>query len=119
VLHHLGEEGYLRLVREARGATEKLAAWLRAQPGAVLLADPEATLVAFRFEDADPFAVADALWKRGWYVDRQGPPPSLHCTVNAVHGGSMDEFLVVLADAYAEARAARAKGARGSYGTLE
>jgi len=36
---------------------------------------------------------ADALWRRGWYVDRQGPPPSLHCTVSAVHDGKISEFV--------------------------
>lgn len=119
VLHHLGEEGYLRLVRDARAAAEKLAGWLRARRGAVLLAEPDATLLAFRFEDADTFAVGDALWKRGWYLDRQAPPPSLHATVNAVHAGSMDPFLVDLAAAHDEVRGTAASGDLGSYGTLE
>lgn len=119
VMQHLGEAGYLRLVREARAAAEKLARFLRERPGAVLLADPDATLVAFRFEDADAFAVGDALWKRGWYLDRQTPPPSLHATVNAVHAGVMDAFLVDLAAAHDEVRESARRGERGAYGTLE
>jgi hypothetical protein len=31
----------------------------------------------------------------------------------------MDEFLLALGEAHAEARAAKAQGDRGSYGTLE
>ncbi|MBA3288712.1 MAG: hypothetical protein H0U21_11940 [Acidimicrobiia bacterium] len=53
-------------------------------------------LVAFGAADdtrLDIFAVADALWRQGWYLDRQSPPPSLHCTVNAVHDGRIDDFL--------------------------
>jgi len=119
VLHHLGEEGYLRLVRSARETCLKIAAAIRALPGAVLLAEPDATLLAFRFEDADPFAVGDALRKRGWYLDRQAPPPSLHATVNAVHAGVADAFLRDLAAAAGEVRDAAARGERGAYGTLE
>ena len=88
VLHHLGTEGYLRLTAAARGATEQLAAGIAGLDELVLRAEPDTTLLAFGAADPealDVFAVADALWRRGWYVDRQGPPPSLHCTVNAVH----------------------------------
>jgi glutamate/tyrosine decarboxylase-like PLP-dependent enzyme len=119
VLHHLGEEGYLRLVRSARETCLRIAAGVRALPGAVLLAEPDATLLAFRFEDADAFAVGDALRRRGWYLDRQGPPPSLHATVNAVHAGVADAFLSDLAASADEARAAAARGERGAYGALE
>jgi len=119
VMQHLGAEGYLRLARSAREACLRVAAGVEAIPGARLLAPPEATLLAFGFDDADPFAVADALWRRGWYVDRQGPPPSLHLTVNAVHAAVADAFLADLAASAGEARAAAARGARGAYGTLE
>ena len=35
------------------------------------------------------------IWLRsnGWYVDRQGPPDSLHCTVHAAHGHTMSTFI--------------------------
>ena len=91
VLHHLGDDGYLRLARIARAATEALAEGIAAQPELVLRAPPEAMLLAFGAADPealDIFAVADALWRRGWYVDRQGPPPrstapSTPCTSTA------------------------------------
>ena len=79
-------------------------------------------LLAFGAADPtalDVFAVADALWRRGWYVDRQGPPPSLHCTVNAVHDGLIPEFLADLRAAVDEVLAAGARGDRGAYGTVE
>ena len=68
-------------------------------------AEPDAMLLAFGAADPDHldvFALADALWRRGWYVDRQGPPPSLHCTVNAIHAGRIPEFLADLDAAVAE-----------------
>ncbi|HSQ01113.1 MAG TPA: aminotransferase class V-fold PLP-dependent enzyme, partial [Candidatus Dormibacteraeota bacterium] len=61
VLHYLGEEGYLHLTRAARAATEELIVGLNATPGARVLGTPEATLVAFTFDDVDPFAVGAGL----------------------------------------------------------
>jgi sphinganine-1-phosphate aldolase len=122
VLHHLGNDGYLRLTAAARAACEQLAAGIRAIPELQLWADPEATLVSFGATDPDSlnvFAVADALWRRGWFLDRQGPPDSLHCTVNAVHEHRIAEFLDALRDSIDEVTAANATGDKGAYGTVE
>jgi len=118
VLQYLGEDGYLRLTRDARAATERLVAGLRALPGIRVLAEPDATLVAFTCDDADAFAVGNALAARGWVVDQQKPPPSLHCTVNAVHGPVIDEFLAALAAALDEVRG-RGPGEQRAYGVVE
>jgi glutamate/tyrosine decarboxylase-like PLP-dependent enzyme len=119
VLKHLGEDGYLRLTRAAREATEALVAGLHATPGVRVLAEPDATLVAFACDDADAFAVGDALARRGWVVDQQQPPPSLHCTVNAVHGPVIGVFLTALRESLAEVRAERAKATQKAYAALE
>jgi len=122
VLHHLGDEGYLRLTAAARRATEELAAAVRATPDLDLRAEPEATLVAFGATSdsgLDTFAIADALWRRGWFLDRQYPPPSLHCTVNAVHDGRIGDFVADLHAAVAEVREAAALGTAAAYGTVE
>jgi glutamate/tyrosine decarboxylase-like PLP-dependent enzyme len=122
VMHYLGDDGYLRVTGAARRACEELAAAIAAMPELELRAEPEATLLAFGAADpgrVDVFAVADALWARGWYVDRQGPPASLHCTVNAVHEGKIAEFVADLRAAVGEVVAAHASGEQGAYGTVE
>jgi sphinganine-1-phosphate aldolase len=122
VMNYLGDEGYLRLTAAARRATEHLAAAIAGRPQLVLRAAPDSTLVAFGAADPqtlDVYAVADALWRRGWYLDRQGPPASLHCTVNAVHDGKIDAFLVDLDASLTEVEAQGASGAMGAYGTVE
>jgi sphinganine-1-phosphate aldolase len=119
VLRHLGEEGYLRLTRTAREAFEALVAGLRATPGVRVLGEPEATLVAFGFDDADAFAVGDALARRGWVVDQQQPPPSLHCTVHAGHAPIVEEFLAALRESLAEVRGSSATAAQKAYGSVE
>ena len=121
VLQHLGDDGYLRLTAAARGAAERLADAIETMPALRLRARPETTLLAFGAADPgalDVFAVADALWRRGWYVDRQGPPASLHCTVNAVHADLIDAFVADLRAAVAEVSAAGASGLQGAYGTV-
>ena len=122
VMQHLGDDGYLRLAATARRATEALAAAVRGIDGLALRAEPDAMLLAFGADEGaalDVFAVADALWRRGWYVDRQGPPPSLHCTVNAVHDGRIDAFAADLAAVVADCRSPTQRGERGAYGTIE
>ena len=122
VMHHLGDEGYLRLAADARRATEQIVAAVRSMPELVLRAEPDAMLLSFGAADPtalDVFAVADALWRRGWYVDRQGPPPSLHLTVNAVHADKVDAFLADLRASIDEVTAASASGDQGAYGTID
>jgi glutamate/tyrosine decarboxylase-like PLP-dependent enzyme len=121
VLQHVGLAGYLRLTGAARAATEELVAGLRAEAGIVVHGEPQATLLSFSVTDADTFAVGNALFARGWFCDQQGPPPSLHCTVNAVHAeeGRIAGFLAALRDSLAEVRGTAAEGEQQPYASLE
>ncbi|MEO5723261.1 MAG: pyridoxal-dependent decarboxylase, partial [Ilumatobacteraceae bacterium] len=124
VMHYLGDDGYRRVTAAARAACIELAAAVRDTPGLTLLAEPESTLLAFvasQPELVDVHAVGDALWRRGWYVDRQGPPSSLHCMVNAVHTGHIAEFVDALRASLGEIRAAGAavSSPPGVYGTID
>ena len=122
VMHYLGDEGYMRATSAARAACLQLAAAVRAIPQLAIRAEPQATLLAFGAADdsqLDVFAVADALWRRGWYVDRQGPPPSLHCTVSVVHEGKIEAFVDDLRASLDEVLEARHHGAQGAYGTVD
>jgi glutamate/tyrosine decarboxylase-like PLP-dependent enzyme len=119
VLHHLGDDGYLQLARVARDTAVTIADAIAADRRLVLRARPDATLLSFGAAPGGPdiYAVADALAERGWYVDRQAPPPSLHLTVNAVHEHTAPAFLRDLR-ASLDAVAGRS-GEAGPYGTME
>lgn len=122
VMHHLGDSGYLRLTDAARRATLQLVDGIRARPAFVLRAEPDTTLVAFGVHDdasIDIDALQAALRRRGWYVDRQGPPPSLHCTVNAVHDGKIAAFLAALDEAVDEVGGDSHRGPVQAYGTID
>ena len=122
VMNLLGDAGYLDLTRRAKETCDRLADLIRSRPELTLRAEPEVTLLAFGAADPsnfDVFALADALWRRGWYVDRQGPPDSLHCMVNAVHADHLDEFEVDLGASIAEVSASGSSGDQGAYGSIE
>jgi glutamate/tyrosine decarboxylase-like PLP-dependent enzyme len=121
VMHFLGDDGYLRLTNSARVATEKLAQHITTHPHLALLAQPDALLLSFVAQDPtrlNIYAVSDEMWKRGWYIDRQEPPQSLHCTVNAVHESVIDEMLADLDAAITIVLDTGITGEVGAYGTL-
>jgi glutamate/tyrosine decarboxylase-like PLP-dependent enzyme len=119
VMNYLGDEGYLRLTESARATTGQLADAIEKIDGLHLRAYPDSTLLSFGAQNFDVFAVADELAKTGWYVDRQAPPDSLHCTVNAVHHQVIEEFIVDLSHAVTKVRDAGSTGSVGAYGTIE
>ena len=122
VMHFLGDDGYLHLTRQAREATLQLASIIRNSPELVLRAEPESTLLCFGAQypnSLNVFAVADELSKRGWYVDRQTPPDSLHCTVNAIHHDKIEWFAKDLRNSVETVLSQRSTGNVGAYGTVE
>lgn len=129
VLHHLGDDGYLQLTRSARETAMSIASAINDDPRLSLRAAPDATLLCFGAalnpKSGEPlfdvFALGGALSARGWYVDRQSPPPSLHLTVNAVHANTASSFIADLQAATDEivAKSGTSSAGAGSYGTLE
>lgn len=119
-LQHLGADGYLRLAGDARRAASALVDGLRSLPGVRTVGEPELTLVAFTFDDGtDPFAVGNALWRRGWYCDQQGPPPSLHCMVHAGHVDVVDDFVRTVGECADEVRSTRDSSEAAPYSAME
>lgn len=119
----LGREGYLDHARRALEATGKLLSGIRSIPGMAVLGEPDATVVAFTSSDPKVgiFAVADQLQAKGWHMDRQQFPDSLHCTVTSNHLDVVDEFLADLRAAVEHVRAhpeLRASGEAAMYGMM-
>ena len=120
VLHHLGDEGYERLTVASRRTALLIADYVDSRPDLVLRARPDTTLLCFGVHDEkrhDVFAVADALNSRGWYVDKQSPPKSIHLTVNAVHELVVGEFLSDLTEIMDTLDGRSGSG--GSYATVD
>jgi len=116
VMRYLGEEGYLRLAREAREATRKLQDGIGAIAGLRVIGAPVMTVFAFGAEDGsiDLFAVADVMDDRGWHIDRQHGPDALHVMVSPKHLEIAADFLADLREAVANHGSSRGKEARYS-----
>jgi glutamate/tyrosine decarboxylase-like PLP-dependent enzyme len=101
VMQYLGEDGYVRLARETRGAADALIAGVRATPGVHVWGEPDMTVVAVGSREHDIFAIGDALNAKGWHFDRQDNPPSLHLMASPRHSTNVDDFVADLRDAVA------------------
>jgi glutamate/tyrosine decarboxylase-like PLP-dependent enzyme len=117
VMHKLGIDGYRRLTQLTIDTHRRIVDGVRATPGLRVLGEPEAHLLAIAGDGLDVFAVSEAMSARGWYLDRQGPPDSLHLTVSAGNAPIVDEFLADLRGA--AAMDARTDDRSTNYATLE
>jgi glutamate/tyrosine decarboxylase-like PLP-dependent enzyme len=102
-LQALGEPGYLALAKQAIDAADRLRTGILAIPGLSLVGRGDATIVTYTGDKI--FAVADRLEARGWSVDRQMKPASIHLTVTANHAAIVDDYLAELRGAIADVRA--------------
>ena len=98
VMQHLGVDGYTELTRGVLDAADRMRAGIAALDGVRVLGDGRFHVVAMAGDPpVDVFAVGDELARRGWYLDRQGPPDSLHATVSNSNVRVMDDYLADLA----------------------
>jgi len=93
VLHYLGEQGFMALAQKARAATEKLIEGINAMPQLYVLGDPDATVFAFGSDEINIYELSARMAERGWHIEAQQLPPSLHMTVSPVHLSIADKFL--------------------------
>lgn len=124
VMQHLGVEGYLDLTRQTLANADRMRAGVAAIEGIRVLGEGHYHLLAMAADPAfepgiDIFALGDALRRRGWFHDRQGPPDTLHSTVSNSNTGVIEQYLVDLADCVEEVRGQRSDDRSTQYATLE
>jgi glutamate/tyrosine decarboxylase-like PLP-dependent enzyme len=122
MINHFGRDGYAALAARTRATTLLLVDAIASVSPLFVMTKPDSTLICIG--SADPavpaHAVADALAARGWWVDRQSPPATLHMTVSAHHDAVVDEFIAALRASINDVRATQsAEGHVGAYGTVE
>ncbi len=104
VLKFLGETGYLEIARPVMEATSRIQDGINAIDGLHVLGEPVMSVFAFASEQLNIFEVGDEMTVRGWYLDRQQYPSSLHMTVNYSQVEMVDAFLADLRESVARAR---------------
>jgi glutamate/tyrosine decarboxylase-like PLP-dependent enzyme len=104
LLNYLGEEGYLEITDIVMRTAKIMQDGVNAIPGLKILSNPEMSVFAIASDSLDVYELADELSIRGWHLDRQHFPPSLHVTVNYVHAQVAGDFLKDLTEAAAKVR---------------
>ena len=93
VMNYLGEEGYLALTDTVMKTARKLQDGIGAIPGLRILGEPVMSIMAIASDRLNVFEIGDEMALRGWSLDRQQFPPSLHVTVTPAHAQAADQFL--------------------------
>ena len=114
ILRHLGEDGYAALARQIRDTVEKFQAGIAAIPGMRVIGEPVMSVFSFTSDDADIFAIGDAMDDKGWCLDRQKNPDALHVMLSPKHATVADVFLEDLAEAAKHHGPSRGREARYS-----
>jgi sphinganine-1-phosphate aldolase len=104
VMNHLGEEGYLAITDTVMQAVRKLRDGIAAIDGVHVLGKPPMSILAIGSDRLNVYEIGDELTRRGWYLDRQQFPPSLHLTVTHAHAPAAGSFLNDLEQAVAGVR---------------
>ncbi len=104
ILNYLGEEGYLDITDTVMKTTVRLRDGINAIDGVQVLGDPAMSVMAIGSDTLNVYQVGDEMTLRGWHLDRQQFPPSLHLTVNHAHAQVVDQFLNDLEQAVSETK---------------
>lgn len=104
VIKYLGKQKYVEMNKKVMETTVKLRETINETPGLQVISNPDACVFAFTSDRFDIFAIGDEMTLKGWHIDRQQFPNSLHLTVTQNHIGIEDEFLSDLFTAVATVR---------------
>jgi glutamate/tyrosine decarboxylase-like PLP-dependent enzyme len=120
VLQYLGEEGYLRIAKQSMQTAHAVMAGVRSIPELHVLGEPTMSIFAFGSSEVDVYALADAMDKKGWSVDRQQKPPSLHMSITPAHAPHVEAITEDLRSCVAGVRGSSAanEGSAAMYGML-
>lgn len=102
-VHHLGAAGYADIFEAIMKATDALQEGIRSIGDLHVLGEPAMSVFAFASASKDTHSIADHLEERGWRIDRQSSPDSLHLIVSPTHIPVVDDFLSDLSAAFDEA----------------
>ena len=96
IMNFLGEEGYLKLADVVMQTVRKIREGIAALPEVRVLGNPDMSVLAIASDKLDVYQIGDELTARGWHLDRQQFPPSLHMTIVPAHALVVDQFLIDL-----------------------
>ncbi len=104
VMNYLGEEGYLAIADTVMQTSVMLQKSINALDDVKILGSPAMSVMAIGSDTLNVYEIGDELTVRGWHLDRQQNPPSLHLTVTHAHAQVATQFLADLDEAVRRAK---------------
>ncbi len=97
----LGQKKYLENAKSLSEIVKKLKEGIISIPELEIVGEPQGPLFAYcsKNPDVNIYAVADIMEEKGWHIDRQQKPASIHFMINPLHGKIIDEYLRDLREA--------------------
>lgn len=108
IMHRLGFDGYREIAEKVMTARDRIIDGINAIPGVKVPGTPHMSVMCMVSDrsDVNIYEVGDNMSARGWHMDRQQSPDSLHLTMNFGHIEAAEEFLSDLEECVAQARSA-------------
>lgn len=93
IMNYLGEEGYLELAKKVMDTTNKMIEGINNIQELYVLGKPNMSVFSYTSDTLDIYSIGEEMTKRGWSLDRQQLPASLHMMVTPAHEKVVDKFL--------------------------
>ncbi len=97
----LGQNKYLENAKKLSEIVQRMKEGIQAIPELEIVGEPQGPLFAYysKSPEVNIYAVADLLEEKGWHIDRQQKPASIHFMINPLHEKIVDEYLSDLKEA--------------------
>ena len=101
IMHRLGFEGYLEIAKQVMDVVDTMRHGINAIDGVEILGNPTMSVMSIGSKTHDIYKIGDEMTVRGWHLDRQQFPESLHLTISRSHLESAGQFVEDLREAVA------------------
>jgi len=92
-LRFIGRKGYQAKAKVAIETALAIREGIEGIEGVDIIGQPDMTIFALYSTTLDIYELGDEMATRGWFIDRQQLPPSLHFTITPVHADLVPDLL--------------------------
>ena len=113
----IGEDGFIRYAKQLMETKNKLVNEIN-NIGLEIIGNPDMCVFAIKSacKNLNIFVLADKLEYKGWYIERQQNPNSLHFTITLRHIENIDEFVSDLRTSVKDSLGIKPTGKAAIYG---
>lgn len=95
-LQVMGHDGFLQVTKSIMQASKKLQNAIDALNDIELIGSPVMTIVSFKSSTLNVYAIADRMEEKGWKMERQRRPETVHMTIMPQHVHIIDQLIADL-----------------------